>query len=282
MSPAGAGVCLVTERTDHPVLIAALELISRRHPARVLDASGLSAAEANRELRSPAAVYLLKSRSAAALDLGRRLESAGAIVVNSPAATEVCLDRELMAERMAAAGLPFPQTATCDDLAALGDSLPGRLRFPLLVKSARSRRGDLVARVERQEELAALATGWGSEPVVLQEFIAGDGWDTKIWVIGETLHAARRRSPLETGASGSAKQNLPLPGNRLPAELEWMGREVGRCFGLLLYGVDILHADRGSVVVDVNAFPGFRGVPEAPSLLAGLVDSLSATLEVSA
>ncbi len=282
MNAVDAAVCLVTERMDHPVLGAAMELIARRHATRVLDASSLSAQAAAAELGSPAGVYLLKSRSAAALELGHRLESAGAIVVNSPAATEACLDRESMAGLMVAAGLPFPQTTTCDDLARLPESLDGRLRFPMLVKSARSRRGDLVTRVDRREDLASLATAWGAEPVVLQEFVAGDGWDTKIWMIGDALHAARRRSPLETGATGSAKQNLPLPREELPADLESIGREVGRCFGLLLYGVDILHTDRGPVVVDVNAFPGFRGVPEAPSLLAELVESLSATVEVSA
>jgi ribosomal protein S6--L-glutamate ligase len=39
-------------------------------------------------------------------------------------------------------------------------------------------------------------------------------------------------------------------------------------FGLDLYGVDLIEFDGRPVIVDVNHFPGYRGVPGAGSALA--------------
>ena len=48
-------------------------------------------------------------------------------------------------------------------------------------------------------------------------------------------------------------------------------------FGLQAYGVDLLITPDGPVVVDVNAFPGFRSMPDADLHLVELVDGLLAT-----
>jgi ribosomal protein S6--L-glutamate ligase len=89
------------------------------------------------------------------------------------------------------------------------------------------------------------------------------------------MHAARRRTPLETGAIGAAKKNLPVD-EKLTSELGDLGRAVGRAFSLHLYGIDVIMSADGPSIIDVNAFPGFRGVEGAPELLAALVE-LSAT-----
>ncbi len=52
------------------------------------------------------------------------------------------------------------------------------------------------------------------------------------------------------------------------AELTTLAQRVGEVVGLELYGVDVLLGEAGPVVVDVNPFPGFRGVADAPRLIA--------------
>jgi ribosomal protein S6--L-glutamate ligase len=42
-----------------------------------------------------------------------------------------------------------------------------------------------------------------------------------------------------------------------------------------LYGVDLLITEHGPMIVDVNGFPGFRGVPGADSALVGLVERIA-------
>jgi ribosomal protein S6--L-glutamate ligase len=42
----------------------------------------------------------------------------------------------------------------------------------------------------------------------------------------------------------------------------------GRAFGVGLYGVDLITSGGKPYVVDINTFPGFKGVPNAEELLA--------------
>lgn len=177
-----------------------------------------------------------------------------------------------MAQRMDEAGLPWPHTWSFASLADLlrQDGLLATLPFPLIIKSYYSHRGDLVDKVRGVEDLQALATEWSQEPVVLQEFAAGDGWDIKLWVIDQQIFAARRRTPLEANAP---KEDHPIAPGELPPDWAHITREIGRVFNLQLYGVDLLVTERGPIVVDVNSFPGFRGVPGADDALVALVES---------
>ena len=58
-------------------------------------------------------------------------------------------------------------------------------------------RGTSCAWCTDRAELLELLPEWGDEPVIAQEFVANDGFDIKVWVIGADLSAARRRSALE-------------------------------------------------------------------------------------
>jgi ribosomal protein S6--L-glutamate ligase len=137
------------------------------------------------------------------------------------------------------------------------------------VKSRRSRRGDLVAKVSRVAELHELAARWPDEPVIVQEYLPGDGWDWKLWVLGDHLAVARRRTALDEVRG----EDRPVQLNRLPAGWLQLARDIGALFGLELYGVDVLATQRGPVAVDVNAFPGYRSVHDAPAHLARFVDA---------
>jgi ribosomal protein S6--L-glutamate ligase len=184
-----------------------------------------------------------------------------------------------MAQRMRGANCPWPRTwyvGTLEDVLGREDVL-STLPFPLIIKSRYSRRGDLVVKVQNVEEVQALAPRWRQEPVVLQEFAGGDGWDIKVWVIGRQVFAARRRTPLEPP---TVKEDFPLLAGDVPNEWVQVTLEIGRVFDLRLYGVDLLKTARGPLIVDVNAFPGFRGVYGASSALVALVEQLGREREV--
>jgi len=200
------------------------------------------------------------------------------MVINSFASSSACQDRALMAQRMSEAHLAFPSTSTH---ASLGELLeqqqrPSILSFPLVIKSRYSRRGDLVYRADGIEQLHALARRI-DEPVIIQEFVPTDGWDIKLWVIGQQIFAARRRSSL---AGEASRQDFPIPTEQLPSSWRSISLKVGRVFDLHLYGLDLIASDRGPVVVDVNSFPGFRGVGGAASALLCLIERLSNTRRV--
>ena len=128
-----------------------------------------------------------------------------------------------------------------------------------------------MVKVDRVEQVHALAARWGQEPIIVQELVSSDGWDIKVWVIDHQVWAARRRSALDAQASA---ESLPVAPDDLPRAWASLALEIGQVFNLRLYGVDLLITEQGPVAVDVNAFPGFRGAPGASSALVALVEQI--------
>ncbi len=270
-------ICLIIdnpETKDHPIIGVVLQKLSASHSVRLLDVRLLTSTEAlAEEQRQPLAdLYLLKSHAQQAIEVAHGVEQRGALVINSWSSTLACQDRVRLAQRMEEEHLPWPHTYYFTSLAQLLEQhdLLATLPFPLIVKSRYSHRGDLVAKVDDVEQLIAYAPQWSQEPIVLQRFMAGDGWDIKFWVIDQQVFAARRRSPL----AGAGKKDYPFAADTLPDEWVQIVREIGRVLNLNLYGVDLLISKHGPVIVDVNSFPGFRGVSGADDALVELVERL--------
>ena len=271
-------LCLIMDNPEtprHPVIGVALQKLAEKHHVRLLDVRTLTGEQAivQEQAHSQANLYLLKSHAPQALEVAYYLEQRSALVVNSWASSMACQDRMLMSQRMGEAHLPWPHTQYFPCLENfLGQaSLLSTLTFPLIIKSHYSHRGDLVGRMNSIEELQALASQWSKEPIIIQEFAAGDGWDIKLWVIDQQLFAARRRTPLLPNAS---KADIPLSLEELPEDWMRITLAIGSVFDLRLYGVDLLATERGPIIVDVNSFPGFRGVPGADDALVDLVERL--------
>ncbi|APU38849.1 MULTISPECIES: ATP-grasp domain-containing protein [unclassified Streptomyces] len=252
---------LITPEPGHPLLADTTALLTAEHEVEALDPVTLG------DVPLPLAdVYLLKSRTPHALGLARYLERRGAPVVNSAAATALCQDRTEMAGLALRAGLPFAATRTVGALGVWAREAPAS--GPLVVKSRRSRRGDLVALADDSARLRELARQWPQEPVVVQEYAPNNGWDHKLWAIGDRVFSALRRSELSPGGRGPTRSLAP---GELPAGWADLVRRVGTVFALDVYGVDIIDTGGGNpLIVDVNAFPGIRGQAGAPQALAAL------------
>lgn len=261
-------ICVVTDRPDHPLLAAAMGLLTPRHTISWVD-PGAPASVLPRP--GAADVYLLKARTPRALAFAEEAERAGARVLNSAASTRACQDRVRMAEIAWDAGLPFPAThafASPARLLANGPGFtlpPSATAFPVMVKSRHSRRGDLVARVDDRATLRALAIAWPDEPIVTQEFVDNGGWDHKLWIVDGRVFAGLRRTALDGPAATE-----PIAEADLPTGWATLARRVGEAFALDVYGVDILEVDGRPSIIDVNAFPGMRTMLGAPEALAEL------------
>jgi len=269
-------ICLIIDNSEtarHPVLAPTLLRVSARHQVELLDVRPLAAAEAIAQVQRsrPADLYLLKARASQGLDLARYLEGFGVPVLNRWASTAAALDRALTARRMSEASLPWPRTSSFPTLGALlaDRELAPALSFPLVVKSQYSRRADLISRVDSIQQLQALGARWDEEPVVIQEFAFGDGWDMKVWVIDQEIFVARRRSSLNGNAT---EQSLRVATADLAPECTSIALAVGQVFDLRLYGVDLLMTAGGPIAVDINPFPGFREVPAAQDALLRLIE----------
>ena len=65
------------------------------------------------------------------------------------------------------------------------------------------------------------------------------------------------------GAAGQRQRDLPA-GTERP--------RCGQAFGLGLYGLDLIETADGVRVVDLNFFPGYKGVPDAAPRIADYIE----------
>jgi ribosomal protein S6--L-glutamate ligase len=68
--------------------------------------------------------------------------------------------------------------------------------------------------------------------------------------------------------------SFTIPGRpcAVSAEVYEIARRCGQACGLGLYGMDMIETPEGPVVVDLNYFPGYKGVPNAAPLIADYIE----------
>ncbi|WP_308190641.1 alpha-L-glutamate ligase [Streptomyces sp. HPF1205] len=255
-------VGLITPDPRHPLLAAAAALLTASGGAVV----EVLAPDAGEPPGEPADVYLLKSRVPEAIRLARGLEAAGARVLNSAAATARCQDRTAMAADARRAGLPFAATRTYPSAAELARG-EAAVAGPVVVKSRRSHKGDVVVRLENPSAVRDFAADAPPGPYIVQDFVPNAGWDHKLWAVGPHVFAAVRRSEL---AAPPQAQASPPARTAVPDTWRDLVARVGEVFALDVYGVDVIPTPTGPLIVDINAFPGVRDQPGAPEALAEL------------
>jgi ribosomal protein S6--L-glutamate ligase len=209
---------------------------------------------------APGDLVVARSRHPFALALLKEAESLGAQTFGSWAAVQRVRNKIRCALTLAERGLPVPETFYAgrpEDLMRLD-----RSSFPLLLKPFQGDNSRGIRLVHAPEDLASVE--W-REPIVLaQRYVEAGGVDVKLYVAGDRVWAVRRPSPLTNG-DGRA---IPLP---VDARLEQLARDCADVFELPLLGVDIVAGDRGPLIVDVNEFPNYTGVDEAPAAIGRLL-----------
>ena len=93
-----------------------------------------------------------------------------------------------------------------------------------------------------------------------------------MYVIGSEVFAARQSSAIhgKCAKNGKSLQRIPCP---VSDEVRRIALRCGEVSGLGLYGLDMIEGLDGPVVVDLNYFPSYRGVPEAAPLVADYIEA---------
>jgi ribosomal protein S6--L-glutamate ligase len=204
-------------------------------------------------------LYVLKSHSKLWLSLAGILHRQGARLLNAYPACAATLNKIVALWRMRAAGLPAPRSWVTGDLAHLRALAAER---PLILKPYDGMRANGVSVVKAPADLGALPAP--DRPVLVQEYLPGNGEDLKVYVIGTEVFAVRKPSAL----AGSRGVGRPCP---VSSEVRDIALRCGRLFGLGLYGVDLLEGPAGPVVVDLNYFPSYTGVEDAAPRIAAYI-----------
>jgi ribosomal protein S6--L-glutamate ligase len=208
-------------------------------------------------------MYVLKSHTELALSLAGVLAAQGGRLLNPYESCLAAQDKIVASRRLRAAGIPAPRTWVTGQLELLEPVVEER---PLVVKPYRGHRGVDVTVVRSATDLAAL--GRPAVPMLAQEHVDGPGEDLKVYVVGSDVFAVRKPfSPTSFTRPGR-------PCN-VGTDLREIARACGRALGLGLYGLDVIEGPDGPVVVDVNTFPGYKGVPDVAPLIADYIESFA-------
>jgi ribosomal protein S6--L-glutamate ligase len=204
-------------------------------------------------------LYVLKSHTELALSLAGLLHARGARLLNPYPSCVAAQDKITACNLLRLAGVPTPRTWVTGDVRLTRPLLAGG---PLIIKPHRGHRGVGVSVVRDDAELVAAPASAG--PVVAQELVRGPGEDLKVYVVGERVFAVRK--PF-------GPDSFTRPGRRseVTRQVRELALRCGRAFGLGLFGLDVIESPDGPVVVDVNYFPGYKGVPDAGALIADYI-----------
>src|SRR5215813_9035487 len=213
-------------------------------------------------------VIVGRGRSWALLALLGWAETRGALTINRREAIASVHNKAHMSIAFASAGIPIPETFF-GSVEHLAREIP-RPSYPIILKPifGDNSRGLLV--VNSPEEMAA--TDW-PEPVALaQRYFQTDGYDLKLYGIGDEIWAVRKASPFNVPLSRGTDNGAPKDGLApITPELTDLGRRCGRLFGLDLFGVDCIETEEGVLVIEINDYPNYTNVPDANERLADYV-----------
>ena len=203
------------------------------------------------------------------MDALHLLEKTGVLLLNSPRAVEISVDKYLSLALMQRAGLPVPPTTICE---TVDDALKAfeTLGRDVVVKPLFGSEGrGLVRACERElarrvfQALAAIGS-----VIYVQRTIRHPGYDYRAFVLGgKVVGAIRRFAPAGDWRTNVAVGGRPEP-CRLTVEHEALAIVAASTVSAEMAGVDLLDdLDRKTtVVLEVNAVPGWKALSSSTGI----------------
>jgi len=212
------------------------------------------------QIRPEHDLYVLKDTTDMGLGLAGILHAAGAAIINPYSASMILRDKIATTGVLKAAQLLVPETYVTSTLLQLAPLLADG---PLVVKPYRGRDGQEVHIVHNEAELAQIHAC--RTPVFAQRYRKPDGPDNKLYVIDGQVFGVLRKWPAAT-----YEEKLGSPLTVTPILRNYALR-CSEAFGVKIMGVDVVMSKGEPYIVDVQSFPGFKGVPDAALRLADYI-----------
>lgn len=199
----------------------------------------------------------------------RQFELLGSYPLNESVAITRARDKLRSLQLLARQGIDLPITGIAhspDDTHDLIEMVGGA---PLVVKLVEGTQGIGVVLAETRQAAESVVDAFRglNAHILVQEYIKeAKGRDIRCLVVGDEVVASIERQAKE----GDFRSNLHRGGVARVVEITPSEREMAllaaRTLGLDVAGVDILRADRGPLVMEVNASPGLEGIEKTTGI----------------
>lgn len=196
----------------------------------------------------------------------RQFEMMGVWPLNESVAVGRSRDKLRSMQIFAKHGLGLPVTAFAHDPKQTDEVLKIVGGAPAVIKLLEGTQGIGVVLGETANSAKSVVEAFRglNVNILVQEFIKEAGSsDIRIFVVGGKVVAAMMR----TGAEGDFRSNLHRGGSakmvKITPEERSTAIRAAKVMGLNVAGVDILRANHGPVIMEVNSSPGLEGIENA-------------------
>lgn len=205
----------------------------------------------------------------------RQFEMMGVYPLNESVAIGRSRDKLRSMQLLARDGIGLPITTFAHDPKVADEVIKLAGGTPVVIKLLEGTQGlgVVLADTGRSAKSVIEAFRATNTNILVQEFIKeAGGTDIRAIVVGGRVIAAMKRS----GAEGEFRSNLHRGGSaqvvKLSPEERSTAVRAAKSMGLNVCGVDMLRANHGAVVMEVNSSPGLEGVEKATGLdIAGKI-----------
>lgn len=192
----------------------------------------------------------------------RQLEMQGAWMASSSIAITRARDKLRSQQILTKAGVDTPKTLVSRNTTDIDDLLD-QIGLPVIIKLATSTHGNGVVLAETKKAAKSALQAFylyneDGTNILLQEYIKESaGVDIRALVVGSRVVASMKRQSLDD----DFRSNLHKGGGGVSIKLTPEERRIvvraAKAMGLHIAGVDLMRSNRGPLVLEVNASPGF-------------------------
>jgi RimK family alpha-L-glutamate ligase len=186
-------------------------------------------------------------------------------VINPPEAIEHCVDKYDILAILEENGIPVPRTAVTENVEEAMIAFQ-ELGSDVVVKPIFGSRGIGATRVNDKEIASTVfkSIRFCHGVIYLQEFVPHGFSDIRAFVVGDHVIATMKRvaDNWKTNYSQGARPEKAKPDH----EIEALAVKSTKSIECKIAGVDILESPSGSVVVEVNSQPGWKGLQSVTKL----------------
>jgi len=199
----------------------------------------------------------------------RQFEMMGVYPVNESVAITRSRDKLRSLQLLSRKGIGLPVTVFAHRTSNADELLDIIGGAPVVIKLLEGTQGIGVVLGETHTAAASIIQAFGGVKtnILIQEFVKeAGGEDIRCLVVGDKVVA----SMLRKGKEGDFRSNLHRGGSATAIKITPLERQTAvsaaKIMGLNVCGVDLLRANHGPVVMEVNSSPGIEGVEKATGI----------------
>jgi len=155
-------------------------------------------------------------------------------------------------------------------------------RLPIVIKShyqqdKYNRFNFLVRRIDEIDEFCKLYSNFLNYDVYIQEFVECDGIDRKVYVVGDQIFGIKRANPIYIYLKEQVKtidvDVIERESYKITDDVRYLAEILSKELKLKIFGFDLIKSLNQNYyyLIDLNEFPGFRGIKNIENVLAEFI-----------